>query len=117
MNSYEETNEARATATDETDAANGAEDCKEQGLNVKVGAVTVRSEMVDACGCRLERTEKGLAMIDCPLHAAAPDLLSALQSLFVHCAMIHKYGGESDNTKQADAAVKAARAAIARATK
>ena len=27
------------------------------------------------CGCRLERTEYGLKMVDCPLHASAAGLL------------------------------------------
>jgi hypothetical protein len=35
------------------------------------------SEPVGNCGCRLERTEKGLKMVDCPLHSAALDLLKA----------------------------------------
>jgi hypothetical protein len=53
------------------------------------------------------------------LIASAPELLAALNGLFEHCAMIAKYGGggEGDNTKQADAALKAARAAIERATR
>ena len=44
------------------------------------------------------------------------ELLTALQGLFEHCAMIHKYGGDGCNQKQADAAITAARAAIAKAT-
>jgi len=47
---------------------------------------------------------------------AAPDLLKALKDLFEHCAMIHKYWGDGSNTKEADAAIKSARAAIASAT-
>ena len=43
-------------------------------------------------------------------------LVSALQDLFKHCAMIHKYWGDSDNTKEADAAIKSALAAIKSAT-
>ena len=44
-------------------------------------------------------------------------LVSALQDLFKHCAMVHKYWGDSDNTKEADAAIKSAHAAITAATK
>ena len=33
------------------------------------------SEPVGVCGCRLERTEYGLKMVDCPLHASAGGLL------------------------------------------
>ncbi len=36
-----------------------------------------RSEPVGDCGCQLVRDEDGLRMIDCPLHAAAPELLEA----------------------------------------
>jgi len=50
------------------------------------------------------------------LIAAAPDLLSSLQALFKECAMIHRYGGEACNQKAADAAILAARQAIAAAT-
>jgi len=39
-------------------------------------------------------------------------LAASLESLFEHCAMIHKHWGDSDNSKQADRAIKAARAAI-----
>ena len=49
------------------------------------------------------------------LIAASPDLLAALEALFEHCAMVHKHWGEDSNSKQADAAQKAARAAIAKA--
>jgi len=44
-------------------------------------------------------------------------LVKALQSLFEHCAMVHKCWGDGDNTKEADAAIKAGEAAIASATK
>ena len=50
------------------------------------------------------------------LMAAAPELLAALQALFEHCAMPHKFGGEGCNQKQADAAKHAGLAAIAKAT-
>ena len=43
-------------------------------------------------------------------------LVSALQSLFEHCAMVHKCWGDGDNTKEADAAIKSALAAIKSAT-
>lgn len=50
------------------------------------------------------------------LIAAAPDLLTALNGLFEHCAMVHKHWGDGNNQKEADAAIAAARAAIAAAT-
>ena len=40
-------------------------------------------------------------------------LRAALQGLFDHCAMVHKHWGDGDNTKEADAAQKTARAALA----
>ncbi len=49
------------------------------------------------------------------LIAAAPDLLAALQGLFGHCAMVHKHWGENANQKEADAAIQAARDALAKA--
>ena len=42
----------------------------------------MRSEAIDKCGCRLERTGNGLQMVDCPLHKAALDLLVACQAAF-----------------------------------
>lgn len=50
------------------------------------------------------------------LIAAAPDLLCAMKELFEQCAMIHRYGGDGCNQKEADAAIKAGLAAIAKAT-
>jgi hypothetical protein len=38
--------------------------------------------------------------------------LDALAELFKQCAMIHKYGGEIDNTKEANAAVVAGHAIL-----
>lgn len=49
------------------------------------------------------------------LIAAAPAMLAALEGLFRECVMIHRFGGEGDNTKAANAAEAAARAAIAAA--
>jgi hypothetical protein len=49
------------------------------------------------------------------LIASAPDLLMAMKELFKQCAMIHRYGGETCNQKEADAAIKAGLAAIAKA--
>lgn len=43
------------------------------------------------------------------------ELLAALEGLFEHCAMIHKHWGEGDNTKEANKAIEAAKAAIAKA--
>lgn len=49
------------------------------------------------------------------LAAAAPELLAALEQLFEHCAMTHSKWGEGCNREQADAAIAAGRAAIAKA--
>jgi hypothetical protein len=49
------------------------------------------------------------------LIAAAPELLQALESLYEHCAMVHKHWGEGSNQRQADEAIKAAQAAIKKA--
>lgn len=46
------------------------------------------------------------------LIAAAPEMLSALQELYKHCAMIHKSWGDGDNQKEANAAIEAGRKAI-----
>lgn len=50
------------------------------------------------------------------LIAAAPELLQAILDLFRECAMVHKYWGDGANTKEADAAIKRAKDAIAKAT-
>lgn len=61
-------------------------------------------------------SESGVVeLADANLLAAAPALLAALESLFKHCAMVHKYWGEGDNTKASDAAQREGRAAIAQA--
>jgi hypothetical protein len=64
-----------------------------------------------------EISEEGKArmLADARLIAAAPDLLASLEGLFEQCAMTHKYWGDGSNTKEADAAIAAARAAIAKA--
>jgi hypothetical protein len=49
------------------------------------------------------------------LISAAPDLLAALQALFRECVMTHKHWGEGCNQKQADQAIKDARAALLKA--
>ena len=51
------------------------------------------------------------------LIAAAPELLEALENLYRHCAMIHSQWGEGSNQREADAAIAAGHAAIAKATK
>lgn len=63
---------------------------------------------------RKKFTPEGIAG-NAQLLAAAPDLLAALEDLFEHCAMVHKHWGEGDNSKAADAAQKAALAAIVKA--
>ena len=40
-----------------------------------------RIEPIGECGCRLERTDTGLRMVDCPLHAAAPEMRTLLGCL------------------------------------
>ena len=52
---------------------------------------------------------------DARLIAAAPDLLEALEGLFRECVMIHRFGGDADNTRAAREAEEAARAAIRKA--
>ena len=47
--------------------------------------------------------------------AEAPELLEALKALFEHCSMVHKHWGEGCNQREADAAIKAGRAAIQKA--
>lgn len=49
------------------------------------------------------------------LISAAPDLLASLESLFEHCVMVHSKWGEGCNQREANAAIAAARAAIASA--
>jgi hypothetical protein len=49
------------------------------------------------------------------LVAAAPDMLEALQNLYLHCAMIHKYWGDGCNQKESDSAIAAGEAAIKKA--
>jgi hypothetical protein len=47
--------------------------------------------------------------------AAAPELLKALKALYEHCAMVHKHWGAGSNQREADAAIAAGLAAIAKA--
>jgi len=49
------------------------------------------------------------------LIASAPELLVALEGLFKECAMIHKYGGDACNQKEADLAIDNAKKAISKA--
>lgn len=49
------------------------------------------------------------------LIALAPRMLEALESLYEHCAMIHKHWGDNSNAKEADAAIKAGKALLAEA--
>jgi hypothetical protein len=68
---------------------------------------------------RLEAAEKSLAMdveVIKHLTASRAELLSVLQGLFENCAMIHKHWGDASNAAAADEAIKAAQAAIAKAT-
>ena len=61
-----------------------------------------------------EKTIYGLAdLID--RETTAPELLEALKGLFEHCAMVHNQWGDNSNQKEADNAIKAARAAISKA--
>lgn len=60
--------------------------------------------------------EHGTVEANARLIAAAPELLAALENLFEHCAMMHKHWGEASNAKEAEAAIQAGRAAIAKAT-
>jgi hypothetical protein len=82
------------------------------------------TEIASACGlvvCDIPGFCRGTTTgarqdADAALIAAAPELLEALEGLFRECAMIHKHGGEACNQKQADEAIKAAKAAIRKAT-
>ncbi len=47
--------------------------------------MTARSEPVGTCGCQLVRTEKGLEMVDCPLHKAAPEMADFLVTVAREC--------------------------------
>lgn len=47
--------------------------------------------------------------------AAGDDLLEVLEALYENCAMIHKFGGEHSNAKEADAVIAKGRAVIAAA--
>jgi len=47
-------------------------------------------------------------------HAHAAELAKAMQTLFDNCVMVHKHWGEGSNSKEADAAQAAARAALAK---
>lgn len=49
------------------------------------------------------------------LIAAAPEMLEALQNLYLHCAMIHTHWGDGCNQKESDAAIKAGKLAINKA--
>ena len=50
------------------------------------------------------------------LYNSHAELVTALNGLFKHCAMVHKHWGEGDNTREADNAQEQARAALAKAT-
>ena len=52
---------------------------------------------------------------DSRLSAAAPELLAALEGLFRECAMVHNRWGSACNSKESEAAITAARAAIEKA--
>ena len=49
------------------------------------------------------------------VYIVAPDLLKALEDLFEQCSMVHTRWGEGSNQIEADAAVTAGRAIIAKA--
>ena len=76
------------------------------------GAVRAAKRLWELYQPSRDETER---IIDEETHAG--ELVTALRALFEHCAMVHKCWGDSDNTKEADAAIKSARAAIATATK
>ena len=52
---------------------------------------------------------------ECDKMLSANEMLETLKSLFEHCAMVHMHWGENSNQKEADAAIAAGRAAIAKA--
>ena len=64
--------------------------------------------------CKDSASHAAFIVRACNSHDA---LVGALKALFEHCAMVHKYWGDGSNAKEADAAIKSARAAIAAATK
>lgn len=55
----------------------------------------MRREKVDNCGCLLTRTENGLHMNDCPLHAAAPAMDRALRYVLINLSLAEKAGASN----------------------
>jgi hypothetical protein len=62
-----------------------------------------------------ERHAAGEKSANAALIAAAPELLAALEAILKECCLMHRYGGSADNTKEANEAEAAGRAAIAKA--
>jgi hypothetical protein len=65
--------------------------------------------------CNFGTTDREVIATRAKLIAAAPELLESLEALFEQCAMVHMHWGDGDNTREADAAMTAGRAAIAKA--
>jgi hypothetical protein len=64
--------------------------------------------------CRVHGQQNRQHEANALLIAAAPELLEILQGLYKECAMIHKYGGEICNQKEADAVINTGKALLER---
>lgn len=90
-----------------------------QGSNARYGAIhknwRVYSDTGEAIAFVENMAQGDATFYNAALISAAPELLTALEALFEHCAMVHKHWGDGCNREQANAAQDAARAAIAKA--
>lgn len=80
-----------------------------KGPHVMIGPADAVTSIAAAFGQTEDEQRANARLI-----AAAPELLGALAALFEHCAMVHKHWGDGNNLKEADAAIRDARALLAR---
>ena len=88
-------------------ASDGALVVKDENYNQ---ICTIREKAERTYGGDQEKQDQAHAT----LIAAAPDMAEALAALFRECAMIHRFGGDASNAKEADEAQSNARALLAR---